>query len=410
MAERENRPPRVRILDLLEIWATVAAEGSVSRERLRTKLVASTSLQERHGLSLEDAEGLKRFNTRLHRDLQSLRGDEVLEEDLLEDVPNDWPLISFRKQGEEWIRTTGALPGLWIGLQNQRGELDPGRVLAFREFLDEVRLAIDPHGPAMSWLEKLDRLVKDLPAPGRPPRIRDRMVELYTVPMRQVSKPGIPDRRALDEDSCRVLFDALDRQQTRIEVVLTRKQAERIPGQPANQPERRTISPTRLVQFNGRQCIEGVETSGGRALVIFPFARIRQIVSTDQRVVPEDLAWAREQAREARRAWGLDGYEREGRRKNRPSERVVLRFRDSSIGLVEEEPGHREATLTREKVDGQRTLRYEVVTVVGHHFLRWLRAWGPEVEVLEPADLRDRLRRESAQLAARYASPLQEVT
>ncbi len=403
MADRENRPPRVRILDLLEIWSTVATEGAISRDRLRAKLVASSPLRQRHDLNLEDAEGLKRFNTRLHRDLQSLRGDEIVEEDLLDLVQNEWPLLSFRQQGEEWIRTTAALPGLWLGLASASGDLDASKVLALREFLDEVRLAIDPHGPGMRWLERLDHLVRTLPVGGRAPRSRDRLIEIYTVPLRQVSRPGIPDRQALDEASCKVLFDAIEKQQTRIELVLTRKQSQRIPGLPPNQPERRIISPTRLVQFNGRQCIEGVETSGGRALVIFPFARIREILATSQPVVPEDLQWGRVRAREARNAWGLDGYEREGKRKNRQPERVVLRFRDAAIGLVEEEPGHHGAVLTREKVDGQRTLRYEVETVVGHHFIRWLRAWGPEVEVVAPGDLRERIRQEAEDQAERYA-------
>ena len=405
MTMLKDRDSHDRMLDLFLIWSIVAAEGTVTREQLRRRLLDSRDFRERHELDVEDESHVKVFNTRVFRDLASLRGPWPREKGSGKkpvEALRDCPLESLDLDGEEWIRPTGWLPGLWLGLATESGEPDPARVLAFREFLAEVRLAIDPKGPGYVWLEAMERAVAALPYDGPEPRKPEPLVELFTIPQRFVRNPAVLDPGPLQAASWKVLFEALEHRKFRIEIELKQQEKVRIPGQAVTY-ETRTISPTRLLRFNGRQFVEGVEVKGGQHLVIFPFARIREIRWSGQAIRKEDLAWGRARAPEARLAWGLDGYEREGRRKKPAPQRVVLRFRDAAIGLVEEEPGHEEANLVRETVDGQRTLRYEVTTLVGTHFVRWLRAWGPQVEVLEPASLRDRLRKEVAEMVALYA-------
>jgi len=162
-----------------------------------------------------------------------------------------------------------------------------------------------------------------------------------------------------------------------------------------------TIAPRRLLRFNGRFRLEGIVRRGGNRLQFIPLHRIRTLELTGEPVDPATFPTA-EEDRLLAGSWGLDAEEKLSHPAKSLIERVVLRFHGDAIATIEDEPGHPDARLTRERIRGRKALRYEVETILGPYFKRWVRTWGPEVEILEPLGLRAEFRAEAQAMAARY--------
>ena len=91
-------------------------------------------------------------------------------------------------------------------------------------------------------------------------------------------------------------------------------------------------------------------------------------------------------------AWGIWGGE--------PRDEVVLRFRPDAARLVPEARWHPSATLT-ELAGGGVELRLKVASET--EMRPWVMRWGPLVEVIEPATLREYISRAHTEAAAQYA-------
>jgi proteasome accessory factor B len=85
----------------------------------------------------------------------------------------------------------------------------------------------------------------------------------------------------------------------------------------------------------------------------------------------------------------------------RDVERVVLRFSPEAAPLVRERQWHRSQQIIGE-ADG--ACLFTVDVSQAREMVPWIRSWGAEVEVLEPAALRQALTEEARQLAERYKS------
>jgi CRISPR-associated endonuclease/helicase Cas3 len=98
-------------------------------------------------------------------------------------------------------------------------------------------------------------------------------------------------------------------------------------------------------------------------------------------------------------AWGIWTSEEE------PTE-VALRFHPRVAGRVRETRWHSSERVEAEGVDG--ALIWRATIAEPQEMLPWIRGWGAEVEVLEPAGLRDQLVKEARRLARLYQIAPQE--
>lgn len=97
-------------------------------------------------------------------------------------------------------------------------------------------------------------------------------------------------------------------------------------------------------------------------------------------------------------SWGVVWSEHE-----QPPISVLLRFSAAVARRVQESNWHPSQELTIDEQDGSALVRFVVPGLM--ELVPWLRGWGPEVEVLEPADLRDQFREEARRQLERYSTP-----
>ena len=95
-------------------------------------------------------------------------------------------------------------------------------------------------------------------------------------------------------------------------------------------------------------------------------------------------------------SWGVVWSEHE-----QPPVTVRLRFSPTVARRVQESTWHPSQELTMEK-NGSAYVRFLVPGLM--ELVPWLRGWGPEVEVLEPADLREQFRHEAERQLQRYSA------
>lgn len=430
--ELEDRSAVNRALDLFDIWSVVAQAGIISRTRLGQILRSDPVIRERYLLDA-DPDRIKRFNVRLFRDLKVLVGELAPDRDETDDDPEPdmdpdprlggaGLLVSHRDlKGREWFYLGSALPGIFLGLRQEQGrktrrstgsripeecfccpEIVPPEILAqtavqdaplpapirrsMGAFLAEAIHAVDDAAPAFEWLQRLERLYRI--RFGVAPR-KDQFVNRHLVPSFGKSREHL--RRNLDHDSWNGILEALE-----FGFRLNLK----VQGEAATV----NLSPRRLVRYNGRFRLEGIRRYGGKRLQLIPLYRVQKVTVLSERVDPSDFPSAEETAA-LDLTWGLDASERlnrEAEPHKQRFQRIVLLFSGQAISTIEHDPGHPEAQLTRLRVKGRRALRYEVNTIVGPFLKSWIRMWGPEVEVLEPASLRGELRDEALALAERY--------
>lgn len=154
----------------------------------------------------------------------------------------------------------------------------------------------------------------------------------------------------------------------------------------------RTVDPYHLAQVDGQWFLIGHCHERGAVLMFAP-GRIRAITVTEESFAPpagfridEYLGQSLGVLR------GVDGE----------VHRVRLRFTGAAARYVEERTWHPSQTIVR-RADGSLELTLELSHL--REVERWALSWGAECEVLEPAELRDRVRVGLEQAAAHYHRP-----
>jgi proteasome accessory factor B len=129
-----------------------------------------------------------------------------------------------------------------------------------------------------------------------------------------------------------------------------------------------------------------------KQLRVFKVERIQKAEAIDHRFHPRDEFRG---VGMLETSWGVVWSEHE-----QPPVRVLLRFSPAVARRVQESNWHPSQELTIDKSDGSALVRFVVPGLM--ELVPWLRGWGPEVEVLEPAELRDQFREEASRQLERY--------
>jgi predicted DNA-binding transcriptional regulator YafY len=155
----------------------------------------------------------------------------------------------------------------------------------------------------------------------------------------------------------------------------------------------RRIDPYHLIDWNGGLYLIGY-CHLRQAVRIFAVERIRSITLLDNTFTrPSDFdveAYLRD-------SWGLI-------RGDRVTVRIL--FASAVAPYIRERLWHRSQSL-RERPDGTLEIRFEVADTI--EVCRWVLGFGGDAEVLEPASLRDAVRREAERVVARLAVPAEAV-
>ena len=160
----------------------------------------------------------------------------------------------------------------------------------------------------------------------------------------------------------------------------------RKPG--ARQPERRTLQPYHLSHRENLWYLVGFDIER-RALRTFALPRISApVVSKRTFVRPADFSPEKFFAR----ALGVLGGDRDYR--------VVIRFSAAAADHIREREWHESQEL-RPLADGRLELELRLGALP--EIERWVLSWGADAEVLQPKELRERLRATVARLHAAYA-------
>jgi predicted DNA-binding transcriptional regulator YafY len=151
----------------------------------------------------------------------------------------------------------------------------------------------------------------------------------------------------------------------------------------------RRIDPYHLMDWNGGLYLIG-HCHLRQAVRIFAVERIRAVTLLEHTFSPPADFDAEAYLRDA---WGLIG-----------GDRVTVRilFAPSVAPYIRERLWHRSQML-RDRPDGRLELQLEVADTI--EVRRWVLGFGGDAEVLEPASLRDAIRREAERVVARLAVP-----
>lgn len=83
--------------------------------------------------------------------------------------------------------------------------------------------------------------------------------------------------------------------------------------------------------------------------------------------------------------------------------KVKIRFAPEVAGYIQEKVWH-ESQKTHPQKDG--SILFDAEVAATDEIKYWIMAWGAKAEVLEPASLREEIRREAAGILARYEPPM----
>ncbi len=138
-------------------------------------------------------------------------------------------------------------------------------------------------------------------------------------------------------------------------------------------------------------------SDGHDSLTTFKIERIKRAVKTMR---PYEIEDTFDEETLFNFAWGIWN-------RDRPPQTVTLRFTGSrAIRRLRESTWHRSETIT-EQADG--SVLWQAQISEWREMLPWVRGWGADVEVLEPAALRRALERETRRLAQLYGVNVQEI-
>lgn len=416
--EREDR-----LADQFLMLQLIAQAGVISARLLNHLMRYLPEVRMRHGLDARDrlasdAPRLKVLSTSLVRDRESLESAGLIR--IVDHEGQLWCM-----PGEHWR-------GLWAG-----GMVVPAT--AFRSLPANLRALVRPE-----WVERADYL-QDMPIPRQPERIPPEVRHAATLSTgKSPFSPAMGESLAAMQDATRFVTGAED-----LVADLIAQYRERCGDPPADRVRVRQLVPSfersrerishrhleilkdairrgklvdvrwgdrkkalkagprRLVYYHGRPRLEVTVGFGRPVLKYIPLHRIEEVraraedLAAGYDLTAEDAAWLE-------RTWGLDAGTDLGQQRGMPlaarAERVVLDFSGDAYGAVQEDPGYPGLLPIALRVNARKVLRYEVETIVGPAFLRWLRMWGPEVEVLEPRWLRVRWSEEAAEIARRHAT------
>lgn len=378
---RERFGAPIWLREYLELWARVAGAGALTEADL-----------------LEGVKGEAAFHR--GREKEALSGGGTLRDRLryrLARMVEAGVLVSRRRPDGMLAYEVGTLlPGVLLDLsapplpadssieppQNPR----PRTYAAWRlgvalAELDQRLPVRDPSRPGRRLVSRLKRQYEALygPMEGSPAIAHRHLL------------PAISER--IEPEVWNVVLDALTGAPTRLRLVVTGLSKRR---DGARDPI--SVEPRRLLVLRGRPHLEGRRFPDGRTLLI-RMAHIRSAEPSGPIEAPRpDPIFERL----LDRTWGADATGHP----DAPSpslERVVLEFHGDACSAIREEPGVPDAVLTRGTMpDGRTVLRYEVETVIGPRFLSWVRGWGPDVEVLSPISLRERVRLEALERLQAY--------
>lgn len=395
----DDRPTAENIRDRLSLWTMIAQAGVITKLSLTRLALAE---RESGDLSLDRA---KVIRNQIDRDLQAL-----LDENLIVELPgrdpsrktprafsvnpaDAWHFLGMREYASPLRgRSKAPMPPTYLTLDPDdllETEVDPAP-LATDPTPEERRALIDlayleglvvPQGPG-AWL--IDELQSRFALRFK----RDQLPRLRSVFQHRGQLPTV--------------WSSVDAIAPEVWETLLRAIHENRPiaWTPRGRVARKAVRlwPRQIVILNERPWLYGRLVESGR-FQRWPLHRALRVSLLDEAVSlpqpPEDVLESLIQ-----QAWGLDvrgslAEIRDGRR------RVRLRFRGGAFDAMRADPGCEgrwcDARTAREGV-------FELETIVGPHFLRWLRHWGPEVEVLEPEDLRDAMREEARRVLARHGA------
>jgi len=371
VTRRPERSGDERLRDMFRIWSLIQETGGLMQPELTRRLThgrfdttpALRSVQERNAA-----------NAKRKRDLDHLIDSELIRE-------------AFDNDGRRWLLPGYQPIGHWISLtqEAQRSERPvfpdiggrPGS-REEREFsfaLADLSKACAEDGPGSRLMARLIELYRrrynDLPPTGS-------LAYRHLVPSFSTSLEKIAP------EFWRDIFHALlERRQLRL--WYRKKRVANV------------VNPLRIVQYNGRPRLECTVGLGTRRLAYFALYRITRLELLDSRIHPGDIL-STEESGLLEQVWGLDGHQDEQSTPARVAERledVWLVFRGQAISAIEEDPGCRQARCERFRDGGAKALSYRVRTIPGPDFVRWLRSWGADVQVVAPDWLREAHLREA---------------